>query len=59
MAKSFTRRMTPGAAEPTEWLVIVGDACTVCYVRCHVPSEERVRVMLKIAKDIPILIGRP
>lgn len=60
MAATFTRRNTPAAPETFEWLVLVGEtACTEHYVRCQVPDERRVRKLLQIAQDTPILIGRP
>ena len=60
MARSFVRRFTPSQAEPTMWLVLVGDdSATEHWVRMLVPDEMFVRRKHRIPEDVPILIGRP
>ncbi|HRK40892.1 MAG TPA: hypothetical protein PLN95_02340 [Candidatus Saccharibacteria bacterium] len=60
MSQSFIRRFSPESAEPMEWLVLVGDDGAIEHlVRMCVPDEKYVRRLLRIAEEVPILIGRP
>lgn len=58
--RPFTRKFAPSQTQPYEWLVLVGDECAIEHtVRMPVPDEIFVRRLLRIAEEVPILIGRP
>lgn len=60
MCKHFTRRFTPSPTKQFVWLVLVGENCDTQYeVSMRIPSEEYARLVLRIPKDVPVLIGRP
>lgn len=59
MATGFTRRFTPATSPLDEWMVLVGEECAEHLLMMRVPCENAARRLLKIDKDVPILIGRP
>ncbi len=58
--RQITRRMSPGMAEPTEWLIYIGADCArEERVIWPIPDETYARRVFRIPPEVPVLIGRP